>query len=89
MTLEERRSRYEALMAAVRKHDVTSWCHSFLARLERVRGAEAIDHPYPPGPLRAALAKLGGQLDAPDSADKPARKDKKTMPSEAGGVGSP
>ena len=40
MKLDERRARYEALMAAVRKHDVRSWYQSFLAHLERVRSAE-------------------------------------------------
>ena len=37
MPLAERRTRHEALMAAVRKHDVASWCQSFLSQLERVR----------------------------------------------------
>ena len=63
MSLEERRARHEALMAAVRKHDVTSWCQSFLAHLERVRAGEDVDRPYPAGPLRAALEKLGEKLD--------------------------
>ena len=40
MKLDERRARYESLMAAVRKHDVKSWYQSFLAHLERVRAVE-------------------------------------------------
>jgi trehalose 6-phosphate synthase len=33
MPLEERRERYEALMAAARKHNVDDWSLEFLARL--------------------------------------------------------
>src|SRR6202521_1411008 len=36
MPLAERRTRHEALMAAVRKNDVASWCQAFLSQLERV-----------------------------------------------------
>ena len=60
MKLEERRSRYEALMAAVRKHDVRSWYQSFLAQLERVRAAEDPTRWRSPEPIRAALEKLEG-----------------------------
>ena len=88
MSLEERRTRYEALMAAVRKYDVTSWCQSFLARLERVRAGEDIDRPYPVGPLRAALEKLGETLEPTGPADKSTRKGMQPTPSEVGGVGS-
>jgi trehalose 6-phosphate synthase len=59
MSLDERRGRHEALMAAVRRWDVTNWCQSFLARLERVRWTEDIERTHPAGPLHAALAKLG------------------------------
>jgi hypothetical protein len=58
MPLGERRSRYEALMAAVRKNDVASWCQAFLSQLER---APADDDPASwrsPESITTALAKL-------------------------------
>jgi trehalose 6-phosphate synthase len=58
MQLDERRARYESLMAAVRKHDVRSWYQTFLAHLERVRGAEDPSCWRSPEPIRAALEKL-------------------------------
>jgi trehalose 6-phosphate synthase len=60
MQLEERRSRYEALMAAVRKHDVRNWYQSFLAQLERVRAADDPTRWRSPEPIRTALEKLEG-----------------------------
>src|SRR5262245_50608728 len=60
MQLDERRARYQSLMAAVRKHDVRSWYQTFLAHLERVRGAEDPSHWRSPEPIRAALEKLEG-----------------------------
>ena len=60
MQLDERRARYEALMTAVRKHDVRSWYQSFLAQLERVRAAEDPSRWRSPEPIRAALEKLEG-----------------------------
>ncbi len=58
MDLPERRERYRALMAAVEKNDIASWCHTYLAALERARTGEG-----PPGlqaskPLQSALARL-------------------------------
>ena len=58
MQLDERRARYQSLMAAVRKHDVRSWYQSFLAHLERVRGADDPSRWRSPEPIRAALEKL-------------------------------
>ena len=60
MKLDERRARYESLMAAVRKHDVKSWYQSFLAHLERVRAADDPSQWHSPEPIRAALEKLEG-----------------------------
>jgi len=60
MKLDERRARYESLMAAVRKHDVRSWYQSFRAELERVRSAEDPSRWGSPEPIRAALEKLEG-----------------------------
>ena len=36
MSLSERRQRHEALMKTVESNDITAWCRSFLAALERV-----------------------------------------------------
>jgi trehalose 6-phosphate synthase len=60
MKLDERRARYESLMAAVCKHDVRSWYQSFRAELERVRSAEDPSRWGSPEPIRAALEKLEG-----------------------------
>ena len=62
MKLDERRARYEVLMAAVRKHDVRSWSQAFLAHLERVRSAEDPSRWRSPEPIRAALEKLEGAM---------------------------
>jgi trehalose 6-phosphate synthase len=58
MPLAERRSRHEALMAAVCKHDVSSWCRSFLAHLERARAGDDPSSLHPPEPIREALQRL-------------------------------
>jgi trehalose 6-phosphate synthase len=62
MKLDERRARYDSLMAAVRKHDVKSWYQSFLAQLDRVRSAEDPSRWRSPEPIRAALEKLEGAM---------------------------
>jgi trehalose 6-phosphate synthase len=38
MDLSERKGRYEALFAGVRKDDVTAWRESFVGALEATRG---------------------------------------------------
>jgi trehalose 6-phosphate synthase len=58
MPLAERRARHDALMAAVRKHDVASWSQSFLSQLDRVRSVEDPATWRAPEPIRTALAKL-------------------------------
>jgi trehalose-6-phosphate synthase len=58
MPLAERRTRHEALMAAVRKHDVASWCQAFLSQLERVRSDDDPLSWQSPESIRTALAKL-------------------------------
>jgi trehalose 6-phosphate synthase len=58
MPLAERRARYEALMAAVRKHDVASWCQAFLSHLERVPAEDDPAGWRSPESIRTALAKL-------------------------------
>jgi trehalose 6-phosphate synthase len=58
MPLAERRTRHEALMAAVRKHDVASWCQAFLSQLERVRSDDDPLSWHSPESIRTALAKL-------------------------------
>ena len=58
MPLTERRARHAALMAAVCKHDVASWCQAFLGQLERVRTDDDPAGWHSPEPIRAALAKL-------------------------------
>jgi hypothetical protein len=45
-------------MAAVREHDVATWCRSFLAQLERVRAAQDASSWHPPDTIRTALARL-------------------------------
>ncbi|MBK1794013.1 trehalose-6-phosphate synthase [Devosia sp. WQ 349] len=46
MGLEERRARYEALMAAARKHNVGDWAEEFLAHLSRKTGYSAHQHDH-------------------------------------------
>jgi trehalose 6-phosphate synthase len=58
MPLPERRTRHDALMAAVLKHDVTSWSGSFLSQLERVRSGDDPATWRSPEPIRTALEKL-------------------------------
>jgi trehalose 6-phosphate synthase len=58
MPLAERRERHEALMAAIRKHDVTSWCQAFLSRLESTSSDDDPANLHPPESIRTALAKL-------------------------------
>lgn len=57
MALPERRARYEALMAAVERHDVMSWCESFLAQLVRSRTDDPARWSSPPS-IRDVLDKL-------------------------------
>src|SRR5262249_24456333 len=59
MPLTERRTRHEALMAAVRRHDVASWSQSFLSQLDRVASVQDPASLRAPEPIRTALAKLG------------------------------
>jgi trehalose 6-phosphate synthase len=58
MPLGERRTRHEALMAAVCRHDVSSWSQSFLAQLERMRSGDDPASWRSPEPIRSALEKL-------------------------------
>jgi trehalose 6-phosphate synthase len=58
MPLAERRTRHAALMAAVRKHDVASWCQAFLSQLERVRSDDDPASWHSPESIRTALANL-------------------------------
>lgn len=58
MGLPERRARHEALMTAVKKHDITAWYRSFLAVLERVRSPDDPASWQQSEPMRAALEKL-------------------------------
>jgi trehalose 6-phosphate synthase len=60
MNLEERRARHGALMAAVEKSDVMTWCQSFLAALARVREGKGDDPATwtPSQPIQEALQKL-------------------------------
>jgi trehalose 6-phosphate synthase len=58
MPLTERRTRHEALMTAVRKHDVASWSQSFLSQLDRVASGHDPASWRTPEPIRTALAKL-------------------------------
>ena len=57
MPLPERRTRHEALMAAVRKHDVVSWSNSFLSQLERVRSDDDPAGWRSPEPIRRRAGK--------------------------------
>ena len=59
MPLAERRSRHAALLAAVCKHDITSWSQSFLSQLERMRSDDDPAGWRSPEPIRAALERLG------------------------------
>ena len=59
MPLAARRTRHEALMKAVCKHDVTSWAESFLSQLERMRVSDDPASCRSPEPIRSALEKLG------------------------------
>jgi trehalose 6-phosphate synthase len=58
MPLAERRAHHEALMAAVRKHDVASWCQAFLSQLERVPSDDDPASWRSPESIRSAMAKL-------------------------------
>jgi trehalose 6-phosphate synthase len=60
MTLEERRSRHAALLAAVKRHDAAAWCEAFLRVLVRPRSADAPENWPNPAPIRAVLEKLRG-----------------------------
>ena len=63
MPLTERRTRHEALLAAVRKHDVASWSQSFLSQLDRVASVQDPVSWRAPEPIRTALAKLEQVMD--------------------------
>jgi trehalose 6-phosphate synthase len=59
MSRSERVARYEALLAAVRKHDCALWCESFLDRLRRAREAEQLEGSWSTSePIRSAFQKL-------------------------------
>jgi trehalose 6-phosphate synthase len=58
MALPERRARHQALLAAVCRHDVASWCRAYIAALERVRAGDPSAGGYPPEAIRSALATL-------------------------------
>ena len=65
MPLTERRTRHEALMTAVRKHDVASWSQSFLSQLDRVTSGHDPASWRAPESIRTALAKLEQVTDPP------------------------
>jgi hypothetical protein len=58
-------------MAAVTKHDVTSWSESFLAQLERVRSGDDPAGWRSPESIRSALAKLEQTMDTPQPQPPP------------------
>ncbi len=74
MPLPERRARYQALMAAVREHDVGSWSRSFLAQLERVRCGHDPSSWRSSEPISTAFAKLERGTRPPPRSSAPAYK---------------
>jgi trehalose 6-phosphate synthase len=77
MPLPERKVRHEALMAAVRKHDVASWSQSFLSQLERVRSDDDPAGWRSPEPIRAALERLGTVKEPPGASPRPGTRKRK------------
>ena len=80
MPLDERRSRHDALMTAVVKHDIASWSNSFLSQLERVRSGDDPSTWRSPEPIRAALKKLEETADNPSRTPPAALKHNKPCP---------
>ncbi len=58
MSKDERRRRHGALLATLRRHDVSTWCSSFLSRLERTRASGGPSGQETPEPIREALERL-------------------------------
>ncbi|MGE0849383.1 MAG: trehalose-6-phosphate synthase [Hyphomicrobiaceae bacterium] len=58
MSRDERRRRHAALLATLRRHDVSTWCSSFLSRLERARVSGGPSGQETPEPIREALERL-------------------------------
>jgi trehalose 6-phosphate synthase len=58
MSKDERRRRHGALLATLRRHDVSTWCNSFLSRLERTRASGGPSGQETPEPIREALERL-------------------------------
>jgi len=61
MPLEERRSRYQQMLAAVHRHDIHNWYSTFVLDLtgERLESISPVDHPpyrSPEGGQRARSA---------------------------------
>jgi trehalose 6-phosphate synthase len=69
MTLEERRSRHAALLAAITQDDAAAWCRAFLRALERLRATDTLENWPNPAPIRAALEKLWGAAVIPEKSD--------------------
>ena len=75
MPLAARRTRHEALLKAVCKHDVASWAASFLSQLERMRSSDDPASWRSPEPIRSALEKLGqAEEQARPDGRRPARR---------------
>jgi trehalose 6-phosphate synthase len=86
MSLEERQARHKALSAAVAKGDITAWCSTFLAALERPASPDDPMSWSEPEAIRKALEKL--HLVAKRSRKAPSTQDTTTgaagpMPNQA------
>ncbi len=77
MPLAERRSRHAALLAAVCKHDITSWSQSFLSQLERMRSDDDPAGWRSPEPIRAALERLGQVKEPLEPSPRPGSRKRK------------
>jgi trehalose 6-phosphate synthase len=71
MPQDERRQRHQASMNALRQHDASTWCKSFLTRLERTRASAGPSSQETPEPIREALERLRAATTERD--DKPRR----------------
>jgi trehalose 6-phosphate synthase len=58
MSLEERRARHWALMAAVERSSLAAWCESYLKALERVGGDDDPTAWHQPESIRHAMERL-------------------------------
>jgi trehalose 6-phosphate synthase len=58
MDLPERQARQRALMEVVQRNDVSAWCDSFLAELDRAPSSDDPVNWHQPEPIRLALEKL-------------------------------